>query len=158
MADIDSQNVFTGTIAEIRLGTHKIGLCQSVEGRRGFFAEPVYGVGQWQPADIVQHKYLVRLSVSKFFIRLATLDALGVLALGSDILSMGLLSLQIRDTVRGVPIRTYVDCVCNEYNEVYKANAICGENAMWICRKVTGDPSAISALTMPPIKWLSALK
>lgn len=162
MASVSEQKVFTGNIAYIEIDNFTVGLCQQISSRRLFNAEPLQGVGQWLPAEIMQQKFLGQLTVSKFFIRKKDLASLGFVRLSKDILRMGLIDIKIYDITAnsrtGVLarecIRVYKSCVCHEYAEDIRANAIAGENAVWLFRDcvATADSSVPPALRT----WVTA--
>ena len=119
------------------------------EGRNLFNAEPIPEIGNFYPAEIMQQKFVGQISVSKFYIRLKDLETLRLIGqfgqvetdTKKDILKWGILDIVVYDVGQNedsienkVAIRTYQGCVCHEYMESFRTNAIAGENAIWLYR------------------------
>jgi hypothetical protein len=157
VADVVSQSVVTGVVLQLVIGGVTIGLAQEVEGRRQFNTEPIWGTGCFLPQDIVMQRYVGQISVSRFFIRYADLESLGLVGLGDDVLRMGLIDIEVHDTrvqeAVGIStinpegtsgktdriLRTYQNCICFDYVETFRANAIAGERASWFFQKCVSE-------------------
>ena len=144
MANITQQQVATGNILQLVIGGKVVGLAQTVDGRRSFGTEPVHGIGNFMPVEHVQLRFDGTLTVDRFFIRIADLRSLGLVAVGSDILSLGVVDILVIDTVSNKVLRQYVGCTVSDYTETFRANAICGENATFRyleCKPALTDPA-----------------
>jgi hypothetical protein len=143
MANVTQQQVVTGNILQLVIGGKTIGLAQTVDGRRSFGTEPVHGIGNFMPVEHVQLRYDGTLTVDSFFIRIADLRSLGLVAVGSDILTLGVIDILVIDTVANKVVRQYVGCTCSDFTETMRANAISGQNATWKyleCKPTLTDP------------------
>lgn len=129
MADINSQKVITGNVINIKIDSKVVGLIQTGDGRRTFGTEGVYGVGNFMPTEHVQLRFDGSFTVDKFYIRDKSLEELGLAKVGSDILQLGVLDVEIVDVVKGKTLRVYKNCTVSDYSETFRANAISGENA-----------------------------
>jgi len=142
MANKVYQNVVTGTVLNFVIGDIAVGLIQTGDGRRGFGTEAVHGMGglsgsdengSFMPQEHVQLRYDGTFTIDKFYIRNNDLAKLGLAALGSDILSLGLLNVEVKDVAgnlgAGKVIRTYQNCTVSDYTETFRSGAIAGENA-----------------------------
>ena len=138
MASQTSQKVVTGNVLQLVIGGKIVGVAQTSDGRRGFGTEPVHGIGDFMPREHVQLRYEGTLTVDKFFLRKEDLRSLGLVALGEDILELGVIDAIIRDKVTGKILRKYIGMTLTDYTETFRANAIAGENATW--RYLTATP------------------
>jgi len=107
-----------------------------------FHAEPLYGVGSFTPSEILQQRFLGQLTVAKFFIRNKGLAELGLAGVGKDVLKLGLINIEVNDVMAVIAegkkyektVRLYIGCIIHEYTETVRANAVSGENAVWLFR------------------------
>jgi len=144
MADTTRQQIVTGNILQLTIGGKEVGLAQTADGRRSFGTEPVHGIGNFMPVEHVQLRFDGTVTVDSFFIRNKNLRALGLAALGSDILSLGVINMLVIDKVTKKVIRKYTSMTLSDMTETFRANAICGENATWRyleCTPTLTDPT-----------------
>jgi hypothetical protein len=102
---------------------------QSLSASHDYGAQPVHGIGDYEPAEFVHLKFAGSLTLETFMIRKRDLVGLGVAALGKAILAAGVLSLKIKDLETGELLRVYSGCVIGSYEETFREGQICGENA-----------------------------
>lgn len=132
------QQVLTGTVVQLKVANNEIGRAQSVDGRRQFGQEGVYGIGSIMPQEHVSLRYEGSVTVDSFYVRNRSLADLGLARLGVGILQMNVIDIVISDKYAGgttptlKPIRGYRQCSLNDYTENFRANAIGGENATWL--------------------------
>jgi hypothetical protein len=140
-----TQQVATGNILQVVIAGKVVGLAQTLDGRRSFGTEPVHGIGNFGPVEHVQLRYDGTITVDRFFIRNADLRSLGLAALSpNDVLTLGIITIQVFDTVAKKVLRQYINCTCSDLTETFRANAICGENATFRyldCQPLLSDPA-----------------
>lgn len=102
---------------------------QSLSASHDYGAQPVHGIGDYEPAEFVHLKFAGSITLETFMIRKRDLVALGVAALGKAILAAGVLQLKIKDIETGSNLRVYKGCVIGSYEETFREGQICGENA-----------------------------
>jgi hypothetical protein len=143
MANQTRQTVVTGNILQLVIGNKVVGLGQTADGRRSFGTEPVHGIGNFMPVEHVQLRYDGTFTCDRFFIRVEDLRSLGLAALGSDVLDLGIIDILVVDKVSRKIVRQYIGCTISDYTETFRANAIAGENATWRyldCKPASGAP------------------
>jgi len=144
MAEQSKQQVVTGNILQLVIKGKVVGLAQTADGRRSFGTEPVHGIGNFMPVEHVQLRYEGTVTVDRFFIRTDDLRSLGLAALGSDILDLGIVDMLVIDRITKKVLRQYVGMTMSDYTETFRANAIAGENATWRyleCKPSMSDPA-----------------
>jgi hypothetical protein len=144
MAEQSKQQVATGNILQLVIKGKVVGLAQTADGRRGFGTEPVHGIGNFMPVEHVQLRFDGTVTVDRFFIRNEDLRSLGLAALGSDVLDLGIIDMLVIDRVSKKVLRQYIGMTISDYSETFRANAVCGENATWRyleCKPTTHDPA-----------------
>jgi len=135
---VSVQQVVTGTIVQLKIGNNEIGRAQSIDGRRQFGQEGVYGIGSIMAQEHVALRYEGSVTVDSFYVRNNDLKSLGLAALGVGILQMNVIDIVVNDKYSGTTtpvlkaIRGYRNCSLNDYTENFRANAIAGENATWL--------------------------
>lgn len=127
----------TVTIGQARL--------QSLSASHDYGAQPVHGVGDYEPAEFVHLKFAGSLTLETFMIRKRDLVALGVAALGKAILAAGVLHLKIKDVETGAALRIYKNCVIGSYEETFREGQICGENARLMFQTVQHSEEVYTA-------------
>ena len=121
-----------------------IGLAQTADGRRSFGTEGVYGIGEFAPREHVQLRFEGTVTVDRFFIRTEDLRSLGLAAIGSDVLKLGIIDMLVVDRVTRKVLRQYIGMTLSDMTETFRANAIAGENATWRyleCKPTIDDPA-----------------
>lgn len=136
-AKVAVQQVLTGTVVQLKVGTSEIGRAQSIDGRRQYGQEGVYGIGSIMPQEHVALRYEGSVTVDSFYVRNQSLKDLGLATLGVGILKMNVIDIVVSDKYNGStpvlkPIRGYRSASLNDYTENIRANAIAGENATWL--------------------------
>lgn len=137
-AKVAVQQVLTGTVIQLKIGGSEIGRAQSIDGRRQFGQEGVYGIGSIMPQEHVALRYEGSITVDSFYVRNQSLADLNLAKLGTGILQMNVVDIVVSDKYAGktaptlVAIRGYRNCSLNDYSENFRANAISGENATWL--------------------------
>lgn len=133
------QQVLSGSLIQLKVGSAEVGRAQSIDGRRQFGTEGVYAIGSIMPQEHVQQRYEGTVTVDMFYVRNKSLKDLGLGALGVGILQMNVIDIVVNDKYSGagtkptiVPVRGYRNCSLSDYSESFRANAIAGENASWM--------------------------
>jgi len=124
--------VHTGNTVIIKLNGQAIGRIQAGEGRRSFGQEGVYEIGDIMPKEHVPLRYEGGFTVDKFYIRKKSLVELGVASLAEEILTKGVIDIEVIDKTTNEVIRVYEGCSLQDYSESFRANAIAGENASFV--------------------------
>ena len=129
MATVLNQKVHSGQTIVIKIGKYFIGRAQGLNARRSFGTQGLYEVGSIMPEEHVPHKYEGTATLDRFLVRNNSLKDLGIASLGEEVLKKNVIDIEVIDKVSKDVIRVYRGCTISDYNEVVKANAICGENA-----------------------------
>ena len=125
------QSVHSGHTIYLRIGAVRVGRAQGIDGDRSFGTEGVYEVGSMMPVEHVTNRYEGSVSMERFFTRNNDLAAAGYASLNSDVLSKGVITIEIVDNYTGKVIRSYHGCTIVTYRETFRVNSIAGENATW---------------------------
>lgn len=155
------QQVVSGSIIQLKIGSAEVGRAQSIDARRQFGQEGVYAIGSIMPQEHIATRYEGTVTVDSFYVRNNSLKDLGLASLGVGILKMNVIDIIVSDKYTGSgstpgikAIRGYRNCSLNDYSENFRANAISGENASWLY--LTADNgtvgSEVDAQQFPPAK------
>ena len=129
MASINEQTVLSGNLILIKVDGHVIGRAQSVDPDLNFGTEGVYEIGSIMPQEHVQLRYEGSFTLSRFLLRKDSLVEAGLIGLGEDILSKGIIDIEVQNKVDKKTLRVYRGCTFSGYRENHRANAISGEDA-----------------------------
>lgn len=124
-----SQTVHTGHTINIRIGTTIVGRAQGADGERSFGTEGIYEIGDIMPVEHVNMRYEGSFSLERFFVRDNDMVSLGLGSLGVEVLTKGIMTIEIIDKYTGKIVRAYHGCTITNYRETFRVNSIAGENA-----------------------------
>ena len=124
------KSTLTGNIIVIKIQGTEVGRGQNVTADSDFGLEDVSGIGDVEVQEHVNTKVTHTITMDKFIINKKTLLELGYVPLSEDVLTMGVLDIEIL-TKDGTLIKKYESCSAANYSLRVAAHAIVGENATW---------------------------
>lgn len=124
------KTTLTGNLIILKIGGVEIGRAQNVTADTDFGLEDVSGIGNVLVQEHVNTKVTHTLTVDKYIINKQTLLELGWVPVSEDVLTMGVIDIEIL-TKDGTLIKKYESCSCANYSLRVTAHAIIGENATW---------------------------
>ena len=124
------KTTLTGNLIILKIQGTEIGRAQNVTADTDFGLEDVSGIGDVLVQEHVNTKVTHTLTVDKYIINKQTLLELGWVPVSEDVLSMGVIDIEIL-TKDGTLIKKYESCSCANYSLRVTAHAIIGENATW---------------------------
>jgi hypothetical protein len=125
-----AKTTLTGNIIIIKIGGSEVGRAQNVTADTDFGLEDVSGIGNVEVQEHVNTKITHTFSMEKFIINKATLLELGIVPVSEDVLTSGVLDIEIL-TKDGTLVKKYESCSCQTYNLRVAAHQIVGESATW---------------------------
>lgn len=129
MANQAEQTVHSGNTILIKCKGQVVGRAQGLDARRSFGTEGVYEIGSIMPQEHIQNRYEGSFTLERYLIKKKDLVACGMVALGAEILEMGVLDVEVVDKLTGECVRVYRGCTTSDYSENFRVGAISGENA-----------------------------
>jgi hypothetical protein len=124
------KNTLTGNIIILKIGGTEVGRAQTANADTDFGLEDVSGIGDVEVKEHVNTKITHTFALDKFIISKKTLLELGIVPVSEDVLTMGVIDIEIL-TKDGTLIKKYESCSCANYSLRIAAHAIVGENASW---------------------------
>ena len=124
------KSTLTGNIIVIKIQGQEVGRGQNVTADSDFGLEDVSGIGDVEVQEHVNTKVTHTITMDKFIINKKTLLELGYVPVSEDVLTMGVLDIEIL-TKDGTLIKKYESCSAANYSLRVAAHAIVGENATW---------------------------
>lgn len=125
-----AKSTLTGNIIVIKIQGQEVGRGQNVTADSDFGLEDVSGIGDVEVQEHVNTKVTHTITMDKFIINKKTLLELGYVPVSEDVLTMGVLDIEIL-TKDGTLIKKYESCSAANYSLRVAAHAIVGENATW---------------------------
>jgi hypothetical protein len=125
-----AKSTLTGNLCLIKIGGTEVGRAQNVTADSDFGLEDVSGIGDVEVQEHVNTKVTHTITMDKFIISTKTLLELGIVPVSEDVLTMGVLDIEIL-TKDGKLIKKYESCSAANYSLRVAAHAIVGENATW---------------------------
>ncbi len=125
-----AKTTLTGNIMLIKIAGQEVGRAQNVTADSDFGLEDVSGIGDVEVQEHVNTKVVHTLTMDKFIINKKTLLELGYVPVSEDVLTMGVLDIEVL-TKDGTLIKKYESCSAANYSLRVAAHAIIGENATW---------------------------
>lgn len=122
-----AKTTLTGNIILIKIGGTEVGRAQNVTADSDFGLEDVSGIGNVEVQEHVNTKVTHTVTLDKFIINKKTLLELGYVPVSEDVLTKGVLDIEIL-TKDGTLIKKYESCSCANYSIRIAAHAIVGEN------------------------------
>lgn len=137
---LQAQNVMTHVQVSIMIGNVQVGSgrIQSLNVDHDFGLQPIHGVSDFMPAELVYTKYDGTITLDTFRIRTQDLVDLGIAALGADILKLPVLRFGLIDRMTNKFFRVYEGVKAGRLSERFEQGAILGENGTFKYTKVTG--------------------
>ena len=133
------QRVLTGHLIQMVMRGLPIANCQNVSANYSYGAQPIRGIGDVGPNEIVNGTWDGSITIARFFMRKENLAALGLTPLGvSDILTLEPFVIQVIDKASGRTIRSYEGCKPATGGENFIASTAGGENLNVMCTNVRG--------------------
>jgi hypothetical protein len=129
MATVLNQKVHSGQTIYIKIGGQIVGRAQGLNGRRSFGTQGVYEIGSIMPQEHINLRYEGTATLDRFLVKKQSLNDIGVAPLGEEVLRKNVIDIEVFDKTTGNIVRVYRGCTISDYSEVFKVNAICGENA-----------------------------
>jgi hypothetical protein len=124
------KNTLTGNLILIKIQGTEIGRAQNVTADSDFGLEDVSGIGDVEVQEHINTKLTHTITVDKFIINKKTLLELGFVPVNEDVLTMGVIDIEIL-TKDGALVKKYESCSCANYSIRVQAHALVGENATW---------------------------
>jgi len=125
-----AKTTLTGNIILIKIQGQEVGRAQNVTADSDFGLEDVSGIGDVEVQEHVNTKVVHTLTMDKYIINKRTLLELGFVPVSEDVLTMGVLDIEVL-TKDGTLIKKYESCSAANYSLRVQAHAIIGENATW---------------------------
>ena len=125
-----AKTTLTGNIMLIKIAGQEVGRAQNVTADSDFGLEDVSGIGDVEVQEHVNTKVVHTITMDKFIINKKTLLELGYVPVSEDVLTMGVLDIEVL-TKDGTLIKKYESCSAANYSLKVAAHAIIGENATW---------------------------
>lgn len=125
-----AKTTLTGNIMLIKIQGQEVGRAQNVTADSDFGLEDVSGIGDVEVQEHVNTKVVHTITMDKFIINKKTLLELGYVPVSEDVLTMGVLDIEVL-TKDGTLIKKYESCSAANYSLRVAAHAIIGENATW---------------------------
>jgi len=126
-----AKSTLTGNIISIKIGGTEVGRAQNITADTDFGLEDVSGIGDVEVQEHVNTKITHTFSMEKFIINKKTLLELGIVPVSEDVLTMGVIDIEILEKTSGTLIKKYESCSCQTYNLRVAAHQIVGESATW---------------------------
>ena len=146
------QSVHTGNTVLLKVRNQVVGRAQSLDGRRSFGTEGVYEIGSIMPQEHINNRYEGTVALERFLIKKADLAAVGMAALGEEILATPTIDIEVIDKSTGRTVRVYRGCTAVDYTENFRVGAIAGENATF--QYLSSDRGTTEAASMYGISGL----
>ena len=125
---VENHPTATANIIEIRIRDKVVGRVQTVSNRESFGTEPLYEIGSMLPAEIVPTRWQGSITVDKYVLRKASIEALP-LAYSESILKTLLFDVVIVDRTTGKTIEKFQGCVQSDAGRTYAAQRPVNQNA-----------------------------
>jgi hypothetical protein len=126
-----TKKVLTGNLVLLRIAGKVIGRAQTADFDDDFGIEPVSGIGDFEPQEHVPLRATHTITVSKFVIDRNSLQQLGIVSTGEEILTAGVIDIEVI-TKDNKTVKKVESCTCRTYRLSVNAHAIIGENATWL--------------------------
>lgn len=81
------------------------------------------------PQEHINLRYEGTATLDRFLVKKESLNDIGIAPLGEEVLKKNVIDIEIFDKTTGLIVRVYRGCTISDYSEVFKVNAIAGENA-----------------------------
>lgn len=129
MANIQEQQTLTGNLILLKIEGQEVGAAQGLDPRFSFGTEGTYELGTIMPREHVHLRYESTFTLERLCLRKDNLQKMGLIGLGEDILSIGVIDIEVQDKSSGKTLQVFRDCTFTDYTLNYRTNAIVGENA-----------------------------
>lgn len=128
MASQVEQTVHSGNTVLIKYKGVVLGRAQGLDARRSFGTEGVYEIGSIMPQEHIQNRYEGSFTLDRYMLRKTDLAKAGIAGLGEEIVTRGILDMEVIDKITGATVRCYRGCTCSDYSENFRVGTISGEN------------------------------
>lgn len=128
MATEANQSVQSGNTVYLMIGNKVIGRAQSISGQRSYGTEGVYEIGSIMPQEHVYLRYEGTITLERLRMKKESLDLLGFVALGEDILKRDIINIVVMDNLTKQVIISYNGCSANDVSEDFSVGAIATES------------------------------
>ena len=126
-----AKTTLTGNTIILKIGGTEIGRAQNITADTDFGLEDVSGIGNVLVQEHVNTKVTHTFTMEKFIINKKTLLELGIVPVSEDVLTMGVIDIEILEKMSGTLVKKYESCSCQNYSLRVAAHQIVGENATW---------------------------
>ena len=126
-----AKSTLTGNIISIKIRGQEVGRAQNITADTDFGLEDVSGIGDVLVQEHVNTKITHTFTMEKFIINKQSLLDLKIVPVSEDVLTMGLIDIEIINKEQGTLIKKYENCSCQNYSLRVAAHQIVGENATW---------------------------
>ena len=131
MANKQSQQPQSSDMIVIMVNGQEIGRAQTLSGTRSFGTEGAYEIGSIMPQEHAVLRFEGNITLDRLRMSKKSLDKLGLIALGEDIVSQGIIDIAVVNKYTGEVIITYVGCTAVSLSEDFNANSFVAENSEW---------------------------
>lgn len=129
MATQANQSVHTGNTILIMINNAVVGRAQSIEGSRSYGTQAVREIGSIMVQEHVYLQYDGTITLNRFLMKRESLDQLGLVALGEDILTRDIIDIVVIDKLTNTVVRAYRGCTANDTSESFSEGQIASETA-----------------------------
>lgn len=131
LATVSNQTVNTANRIYIMAQNHLVARAQSLSASRNFGTEGVYEIGSIMPQEHVYLKYTGSVTLERFRMvssNLASAQMGAIAALGEDILSKDIITINVMDSVTKNLVESFYGCSASSYSTAYRSNQIVTES------------------------------
>lgn len=128
-ATVAEQTVHAGHTILLRIEGTIVGRAQGIDGERNFGTEGLYEIGSIMPFEYVNLRYEGSINLERYFVRTNDLKKLGIVSMAEEILTKGIITIEVVDKYTGGIIRSYHGCSQASGRETFRVNSIAGEAA-----------------------------
>lgn len=129
MATESNQRVVSGNTVYLMIAGRIIGRAQDINGSRSFGTQAVREIGSIMPQEHVYLQYEGTVTLSRLRMKRESLDQLGLVALGEDILQRDIIDIVVMDNLTQEVIVAYRGCTANSVSETFAEGQVATENA-----------------------------
>ena len=131
MATVRDQSVHTGNTIQLQIQGEVVGRVQSIQANQDFAPEAVRQVGDYMPVEHVYTQYDGTLTLNSFILRKQSLEKIGLIPLGEDVLRKGLIDIVIIDKYTKEVVQAFRQCSIQTHDVEVNTNEISASNSTW---------------------------
>lgn len=129
MATLQTQKTHTGNTVYLMIAGKVVGMAQDINGSRSFGTQAQYELGSAMPVEHVYGQYEGTVTLNRIRMKTDSLDQLGLVALGEDILQKDVIDIVVMDNLNQQVIVAYRGCTANDLSETFSIGQGATESA-----------------------------